>query len=288
MTHFLLALVVLAGAVVVALDAVAGTRTSGAPAARPVARARPRGRALALVVSGAVATAAGPHPGDSAEVRRAVVAALGRVRARARDRDLRDDVPGPARLRFSRERGAAAPLPRALRPARRAARPDGGRRAPVPDAPALGARARARRAGGAVWAGSVAFVTLLWRPRAAARVGRKLGRMASELRVVHRPRLERPVLIAAFRGWNDGGQGASLAGGYLARQWQAERFADIDPGELLRLPGDPAARLARGRRDAHASSGPRTRSTSPAPRLGRDAILLLGVEPNLRWRTFAG
>ena len=54
--------------------------------------------------------------------------------------------------------------------------------------------------------------------------------MASdELRISSRPSLDRPVLIAAFRGWNDGGQGATLAGGYLARVWKAERFADIDP-----------------------------------------------------------
>ena len=38
-----------------------------------------------------------------------------------------------------------------------------------------------------------------------------------------------PVLVAAFQGWNDGGQAATLAGGYLARLWKAERFADIDP-----------------------------------------------------------
>src|SRR5438094_3317981 len=50
-----------------------------------------------------------------------------------------------------------------------------------------------------------------------------------ELRIESRPELQRPVLVAAFRGWNDGGQGASLAGGYLARAWAAERFADIDP-----------------------------------------------------------
>ena len=47
--------------------------------------------------------------------------------------------------------------------------------------------------------------------------------------MVGRPALERPVLIAAFRGWNDGGQGATLAAGYLARVWHAERFGDIDP-----------------------------------------------------------
>ena len=37
------------------------------------------------------------------------------------------------------------------------------------------------------------------------------------------------MLVAAFRGWNDGGQGATLGGGFLAKQWEAEQFAEIDP-----------------------------------------------------------
>ena len=99
--------------------------------------------------------------------------------------------------------------------------------------------------------------------------------MADELRIHSRPELERPVLVAAFRGWNDGAQAASLAAGYLAKTWGAERFADVDPGELLRLPGDAAARLARGRADApdrlardgllpRAAGGARPRHRAPA------------------------
>jgi hypothetical protein len=49
--------------------------------------------------------------------------------------------------------------------------------------------------------------------------------MARELRIYERPStLERPVLIGAFRGWNDGGQAATLAAGYLARLWGARKF----------------------------------------------------------------
>ncbi len=70
MSHFLLALVVLAGAVVLVL---APWRSGGA-ARVPVALQRLglvlAGAALVLVVSGAFATAAGPHPGDNADVRR--------------------------------------------------------------------------------------------------------------------------------------------------------------------------------------------------------------------------
>ena len=53
--------------------------------------------------------------------------------------------------------------------------------------------------------------------------------MADELRIVERPALRRPIMISAFRGWNDGGQGATLAAGFLARVWSAARFAEIDP-----------------------------------------------------------
>ena len=51
----------------------------------------------------------------------------------------------------------------------------------------------------------------------------------SDLRMDERPTLRRPVLITAFRGWNDGGQAATLAAGTLARVWDAHQFADIDP-----------------------------------------------------------
>src|SRR3954462_4437179 len=53
--------------------------------------------------------------------------------------------------------------------------------------------------------------------------------MSDELGLDRRPKLERGVLVAAFRGWNDGGQGASLAGSFLARAWAAERIGEIDP-----------------------------------------------------------
>jgi cytochrome c oxidase assembly protein subunit 15 len=73
MTHFLLALVVLAGAVVVAIEARAaevGEAPSPVPSlVRRLALALVGG-CFALVVSGAFVTAAGPHPGDRANIRR--------------------------------------------------------------------------------------------------------------------------------------------------------------------------------------------------------------------------
>ena len=73
MTHFLLALVVLATAVVVANEALVTARGRAAVA---VPRWVRRGALVlvaacgALVVTGALSTAAGPHPGDSADIGR--------------------------------------------------------------------------------------------------------------------------------------------------------------------------------------------------------------------------
>jgi len=110
--------------------------------------------------------------------------------------------------------------------------------------------------------------------------------MTDELRIDERPELERPVLIAAFRGWNDGGQGASLAGAYLAQAWAAERFAEIESEDFYDFQATrPMVSLVDGvtRRIDWPEN---TFLHAPLPGAGRDAIILLGVEPNLRWRTF--
>jgi proteasome assembly chaperone (PAC2) family protein len=108
-----------------------------------------------------------------------------------------------------------------------------------------------------------------------------------ELQVSRRPALVRPVLIAAFRGWNDGGQGASLAAGYLAKAWDARRFAEIDPEGFFDFQATrPQVRLEQGY--TRRIDWPETIFYHARPGgLDRDAVLLLGVEPNLRWRTFS-
>jgi len=110
--------------------------------------------------------------------------------------------------------------------------------------------------------------------------------MTDELRIDERPQLERPVLIAAFRGWNDGGQGASLAGAYLAQAWAAEQFASIDSEGFYDFQATrPTVSLVDGFQ--RQIDWPENNFLhAPLPGAGRDAIILLGVEPNLRWRTF--
>ena len=110
--------------------------------------------------------------------------------------------------------------------------------------------------------------------------------MAGELRVHRRPELERPVLIAAFRGWNDGAQAASLAAGYLAKTWQAERFAHVDPEDFFDFQATrPHVSLEGGM--TRKIDWPETAFYHARPDgIDRDIVLLLGIEPNLRWRTF--
>ncbi len=96
--------------------------------------------------------------------------------------------------------------------------------------------------------------------------------------------LTEPTLIAAFAGWNDAGDAATLAVRHLIEQWRAEPMASIDPEEYYDFQATrPQVRLADGHtrriswpaNEAFAASTP-----------GGDVVLLLGVEPQLRWRTF--
>src|SRR5712691_11193282 len=111
--------------------------------------------------------------------------------------------------------------------------------------------------------------------------------MAEELRISRRPKLEHPVLIAAFRGWNDGGQGASLAAGYLARLWKAERFGDVDPEGFYDFQATrPLVSLTEGL--TRRIDWPENVFYEASPgSLDRGVVLLLGIEPNLRWRSFS-
>jgi proteasome assembly chaperone (PAC2) family protein len=108
------------------------------------------------------------------------------------------------------------------------------------------------------------------------------------LEVEKRPELTRPVLVASFRGWNDGGQGASMANSYLSRAWRAEKFASIDSEDFFDFQSTrPQVSLVGGtvrRIEWPENVFEHARPTGSS----RDAVLLLGTEPGLRWRTFAG
>jgi proteasome assembly chaperone (PAC2) family protein len=110
--------------------------------------------------------------------------------------------------------------------------------------------------------------------------------MSEELSVHKEPDLRSPVLVAAFRGWNDGGQAASLAAGYLAKLWKAEQFAEIDPEGFFDFQVTrPHVSLVEG--VTRRIDWPETAFRHAAlPGTERDAVLLTGNEPNFRWKAF--
>jgi proteasome assembly chaperone (PAC2) family protein len=100
------------------------------------------------------------------------------------------------------------------------------------------------------------------------------------------PPLRRPVLIAAFEGWNDAGDAASGAVDHLQQAWEAERVAALDPDEYYDFQVNrPAVSLVDG--VTRRITWPTTRvSICRLPDSHRDVVLLRGVEPNMRWRGF--
>lgn len=101
-----------------------------------------------------------------------------------------------------------------------------------------------------------------------------------------RPNLRRPVLVAAFEGWNDAADAATTAVKYLDDRWSARPFAHLDPEEFYDFStARPQVRLVEGlTREIVWPAN--TFSAASLPSARRDVALLLGVEPQLRWRTF--
>ena len=107
------------------------------------------------------------------------------------------------------------------------------------------------------------------------------------LRWVTRPELESPVLIAAFEGWNDAGEAASAAVTYLVDTWEAETFATLDPEEFYDFTVvRPQVRLDDDR-VRHIDWPANSLSHATIPGTGRSVVLLQGIEPQLKWRTFS-
>jgi proteasome assembly chaperone (PAC2) family protein len=101
-----------------------------------------------------------------------------------------------------------------------------------------------------------------------------------------RPRLRRPVMVAAFEGWNDAADASSTAARYLRERWDARPFATIDPEEFFDFSATrPQVRLSDGL--TREIVWPETElSAASLPGGERDVIVMVGHEPQLKWRTF--
>ncbi|MDQ3570486.1 MAG: PAC2 family protein [Actinomycetota bacterium] len=107
------------------------------------------------------------------------------------------------------------------------------------------------------------------------------------LRWDERPALRRPVLIAAFEGWNDGADAASWAARYLAETWSARTFATIDPEEFYDFTEvRPHVRLVDGVTRQVDWPASELSAASP-PGTPHDVVFLRAAEPQLRWRAYS-
>jgi proteasome assembly chaperone (PAC2) family protein len=101
-----------------------------------------------------------------------------------------------------------------------------------------------------------------------------------------RPTLEAPVLVAAFAGWNDAGDAATTAVRSLNEAWGAEEFAELD-AEVFYDFTSTRPRVEFAEDGERAVVWPaNTFAAARVPGTGVDVITLVGVEPELRWRTF--
>jgi proteasome assembly chaperone (PAC2) family protein len=101
------------------------------------------------------------------------------------------------------------------------------------------------------------------------------------------PHLRSPVMVCAFRGWNDAAAAASTALGAIAASLDAELIARIDPEDYFDFQSTrPTISMDEGQ--ARRIEWPENNLIAiRVPTADRDLILLDGTEPNLRWRTFS-
>jgi proteasome assembly chaperone (PAC2) family protein len=101
------------------------------------------------------------------------------------------------------------------------------------------------------------------------------------------PELRSPILVAAFSGWNDAASAATTALEAVAQSLDPVPVARIDPEEFYDFQVTrPTVRLVEG--SVREIDWPQT--TFAAARTEgseHDLVLLDGIEPNLRWRSFA-
>lgn len=100
------------------------------------------------------------------------------------------------------------------------------------------------------------------------------------------PVLRSPVAIAAFEGWNDAADASTAVVEHLEEIWEAKSVATLDPEEFYDFQVNrPTVTLADG--EVRKIDWPTTRfSVAKPPGAERDVVLIRGIEPSMRWRTF--
>jgi proteasome assembly chaperone (PAC2) family protein len=101
------------------------------------------------------------------------------------------------------------------------------------------------------------------------------------------PHLRSPILVCAFRGWNDAAAAASTALASIADDLEGELIARIDPEDFFDFQSTrPTITMDEGQ--TRRIEWPENNVVAVrVPTADRDLVLFDGTEPNLRWRTFS-
>ncbi len=100
------------------------------------------------------------------------------------------------------------------------------------------------------------------------------------------PELTDPLLIAAFEGWNDAGDAATAAVEHLETVWSATRLTELDPEDYYDYQVNRPI-VSQSDDGVRVVTWPTTRvSYARLPDVGRDVVLIRGIEPNMRWKQF--
>jgi predicted ATP-grasp superfamily ATP-dependent carboligase len=103
-----------------------------------------------------------------------------------------------------------------------------------------------------------------------------------------RPVLKSPLIVSAFKGWNDAGEAATAALGFLVDSFDATEVGRIDPEEFYDFTAvRPTVRIGEGR--TRLIEWPEnTIHAAHVAGAEHDLLLVQAVEPSLRWRHFTG
>jgi proteasome assembly chaperone (PAC2) family protein len=112
---------------------------------------------------------------------------------------------------------------------------------------------------------------------------------------IHRiPNLRNPVMVIAFSGWNDAGEGATGAIHHLMHAWSEKSseiepvlIADVDPEDFYDFQVN-RPRVFTDESNSRSIAWPTTQIFGISlEHLDRDIVVVMGEEPSMRWKSFS-
>ncbi|GCF11054.1 PAC2 family protein [Dictyobacter arantiisoli] len=109
----------------------------------------------------------------------------------------------------------------------------------------------------------------------------------SQITYFNEPELRDPVVVVAFGGWNDAADSATTAIKFLIDRWDPQKIAEIDGEEFFVFTeARPTIKYKNGVQQSNIVWPNNEFFAYSDPDATRDVIILLGSEPQLKWKTF--